>query len=112
MFLSHGLTSNGGQVSPALRQVDLPILTNYQCQLYYGAQYNSLSMICAGYGSNKDVCTGDEGGPLAFREGNGIWSLVGITSWRNGCGINPGVYTRVQSFYGWIESLIVNNGKK
>lgn len=45
-----------------------------------------------------DVCYGDSGGPLICRG-----FQVGITSYGSGCGENPGVWTRVDSYLGWIK---------
>lgn len=53
-----------------------------------------------------DACEGDSGGPLQiFRDGK--YRLVGVTSFGAGCGAGkPGVYTRVASYIGWIESIV------
>lgn len=42
---------------------------------------------------------GDSGGPLIV---NGV--QVGIVSFGEGCGKNPGVYTRITSFVDWIKT--------
>ena len=48
---------------------------------------------------------GDSGGP-AQTEVNGKWTLVGITSWGDGCGDpnSPGVYTKVSNYITWIDN--------
>ena len=57
----------------------------------------------------KDGCQGDSGGPLICAvDGQPI--LTGITSWGYGCAEanSPGVWTKVESYTGWIKSLMIN----
>jgi secreted trypsin-like serine protease len=53
-------------------------------------------MVCAA-APGKDTCSGDSGGPLQAPVGGGVYRLVGITGWGDGCARPnaPGVYTRV-----------------
>ena len=51
----------------------------------------------------RDACNGDSGGPLVC---NG--KLTGITSFGNGCGNVPGVYTRVSNYVEWIQKYTEN----
>ncbi len=50
------------------------------------------------------------GGPLMTRTTDGLWEIVGITSYGKGCGrINElGVYTRVSMYINWIDMTIKN----
>ncbi|CAF4692843.1 unnamed protein product [Rotaria sp. Silwood1] len=61
---------------------------------------------CAGvYGGRKSVCIGDSGGPIFQWIGN-RWEQVGITSYfPNKCTRRgyPAVFTRLASYYDWIE---------
>lgn len=54
-----------------------------------------------------DACAGDSGGPLidAANGSSTAATLVGIVSWGVGCGRPgyPGVYTRLDTFYSWVE---------
>lgn len=53
-----------------------------------------------------DACEGDSGGPLQIFQDE-KYKLVGVTSFGTGCGTGkPGVYTRVASYIGWIESIV------
>jgi secreted trypsin-like serine protease len=64
-------------------------------------------MMCAGYmRGGKDVCYGDSGGPLFTREDN-VRTLVGITSWGDGCALKnaPTVYTKVYDFLPWVAQV-------
>ncbi|KAI9370023.1 trypsin-like cysteine/serine peptidase domain-containing protein [Aspergillus egyptiacus] len=97
-----GATSEGGATSEVLQYVDVPVVGRQECASSY-AGYGEVTeaMICAGE-SGKDACQGDSGGPLAA-DG----TLVGITSWGNGCARPgyPGVYTNVAYFRDFIQSV-------
>lgn len=60
------------------------------------SEFDPATMVCAA-AAGKDTCAGDSGGPLQAPLGGGVYRLVGITSWGNGCADPdfPGVYTRV-----------------
>lgn len=93
-----------------LREVQVPIISNTDCNdKAYNGQVTS-SMMCAGFDAGqKDSCQGDSGGPLVVDTGSG-WQLAGIVSWGDGCA-DPfayGVYTRVSVFTNWVNSYIVS----
>ena len=106
-----GVTREDGEIPNRLRTVDLPLVTNEQCNSPNA--YNgdiSHTEICAGYQrGGKDSCQGDSGGPLVMRlQGNYV--QTGIVSWGDGCARPDkyGVYARVASFNNWIAD--VQNG--
>jgi len=101
-----GATSQGGQTSPSLRQVTVPVLSNDECNKK--SKYNgkiTKNMMCAGQltTGGKDSCQGDSGGPLIIDNG-GRKTLIGVVSWGYGCAqaYSPGVYTRVANYPDWI----------
>merc|ERR1711862_406412 len=60
-----------------------------------GGKFISDAMFCA-YADGKDACQGDSGGP-AFKIINNEIYQIGIISWGESCGVNPGVYTNLES---------------
>ncbi|XP_076764986.1 proclotting enzyme [Xylocopa sonorina] len=99
-----GSLRESGPQPAILQEVSIPIWTNSECRLKYGAAAPGGivdSFLCAGQ-TAKDSCTGDSGGPLMVNDGR--WTQVGIVSWGIGCGKGryPGVYTRVTHFLPWI----------
>jgi secreted trypsin-like serine protease len=65
--------------------------------------------MCAGFEEGKrDACGGDSGGPLLFGDDDKGYTVVGITSWGDGCAKKnrPGVYARVSYFSSWIETIV------
>ena len=111
-----GTTSSGGVISQTLKSVDLPIVSDEDCNnAYAGAGYAVYpSMICAGAlgVGGVDSCQGDSGGPLFTKEADGSFVQHGIVSWGIGCAQAqyPGVYTQVSYFLDWVN-LILNSRK-
>lgn len=92
-----------------LQQAEVPIVANEVCnapQSYKGTILDT--MLCAGFPQGGvDTCQADSGGPLLVPSGSGF-ALAGITSFGQGCA-QPnfyGVYTRVSSFVGFVQSVI------
>eukprot|EP00095_Tigriopus_kingsejongensis_P001727 maker-scaffold539_size142544-snap-gene-0.29 protein:Tk01727 transcript:maker-scaffold539_size142544-snap-gene-0.29-mRNA-1 annotation:"intestinal trypsin 5 precursor" len=106
-----GTTSYGGNSSPSLQVVDVPIVSQRVCEASYGAENIFSTMFCAGEKGN-DSCQGDSGGPLVCIDGFGNKILCGVVSWGKGCAREgfPGVYTRIASFMPWITKVVTANG--
>lgn len=82
------------------RQLDIPGRKLVETQYCAVGQENTMTKFFG------DACEGDSGGPLQIKQ-DGRQKLVGVTSFGAGCGSGkPGVYTRVASFIGWIESIV------
>lgn len=93
------------KTSDVLNAAMVPLIEPSKCNSKY--IYNNLitpAMICAGFlQGSVDSCQGDSGGPLVTLK-NGIWWLIGDTSWGSGCAkaLRPGVYGNVTVFTDWI----------
>lgn len=99
-----GYTVPKGPISKDLRQVKIPVVPWLSCQFQYRKSYKiTPRMICAG-GNGKDSCMGDSGGPLTWGD-----VQIGITSFGAGCGVLPGVYTKISTLKSWITQTIEQN---
>ena len=89
---------NGGAISEVLREVEVPIVSDADCRAAYreSGRFDAAHLICAG-AKGRDSCTGDSGGPLYVRAGDGALLQVGVTSFGRGCARKrfPGVYVEV-----------------
>jgi len=103
-----GTTSEQGQISHHLKQVQVPFVNLDTCTSEYPNDIFSDTMICAGR-QGADTCQGDSGGPLVVNN-NGSWNLFGLTSWGYGCAENrhPGVYSRVNAYCSFIAETTGN----
>lgn len=104
-----GRRTEFGNISPVLREVHLPIISNSKCMTMYRRsgqnEWIPRIFVCAGTSNGgKDSCEGDSGGPMVIKGRNGRYELAGVISWGIGCGDRnrPGVYTRIAEFKNWI----------
>lgn len=107
-----GYTKEGGEIQNTLQKATIPLVPNEECQRKYRNYVITKQMICAGYKEGgTDACKGDSGGPMVCKH-NGIWQLVGITSWGEGCARkdHPGVYTKVSEYVDWILEKTQHSG--
>ena len=102
-MLGWGALEEGGGITEVLQKGQVTTVSNQVCEAAMGLGRISGNMICAG--GQVDTCQGDSGGPLVSRRsGEAGYSLVGVTSWGDGCN-RPGtygVYTRVSKYLQWI----------
>jgi len=101
-----------GDSATTLQEAQVQYISNNDCdERYQGNYLINDGMMCAFSVSAQDACQGDSGGPLLRNGGDSTGDLaVGIVSWGVGCGINPGVYSRISKFREWIEEVVQQNG--
>jgi len=92
----------------ARTQADLQWVMIHEVDCDWGGTYKGRTTghnLCA-FGKGKDACQGDSGGPLVRAGGEPV--LVGIVSWGIECGVNAGVYVRVdrQHYFNWIDQTV------
>jgi len=106
----YGRTSYNGHLASFLQQVRVPMLNFERCvsKNYKSLNLDKVVQVCAGdlLNGGIDACQGDSGGPLVCLYKQSSWIQVGIVSFGEGCAWagNPGVYTRVNGVYDWIQS--------
>ncbi|XP_068149998.1 seminase [Drosophila tropicalis] len=89
-----------------LRKADVPVMARRECRrVYWPSVKLTDSMFCAALLGQKDACTFDSGGPLAYKK-----QLCGIVSFGIGCASNkyPGVYTDVNYVKPFIKNAITS----
>jgi secreted trypsin-like serine protease len=110
--LKGGLTVLGwGQLSPnsrsraqKLQMLTLPELPSEECGKTWDIEVGT-NRLCMGQ-PMKNICKGDDGGPLMVEKGGNRWYQVGIVSFSGPvCGDRyPGVYARIGSYLDWISN--------
>jgi trypsin len=103
--IGFGATSEGGNGSSRLKEVNVNYIDYETCNDLYGGDIVDSVMLCAGVpGGGKDSCQGDSGGPILDQEG----TQIGVVSWGYGCAQAkyPGVYSRVSGVKDWIDARI------
>jgi len=107
-----GALSEGGPTSVVLRQVEVPVRSQAECEAAYGASSITANMLCAGFDAGRrDSCQGDSGGPLLVRGATpDSWRQAGIVSWGEGCAREGryGVYTRLSRYLDWVDACTAN----
>ncbi len=104
--LGWGTMNERGSVTPLMRMVDLPVVSNSRANAK--SSYNGIvtkSMLAAGYDDGqRDSCQGDSGGPLTVMGSEGKPILAGVVSWGKGCARAKyyGIYAKVSAAHDWI----------
>lgn len=111
----YGFENEDGPAALRVRQTDLPIVSDSDCQQKTGKALDKpftlpANSFCAGGEPGRDACHGDGGSPLSCLV-DGVYELAGIVSWGYKCGKAdlPGVYSKVSAFVGWINQIVSAN---
>lgn len=115
--IGYGLTEFAGLGSQELLKVNLTIFPSAYCAPFFKRQRKfksglSTAHICAGDKDGvKDTCQGDSGGPIIVEHAHELFA-VGITSSGQACpGFPPAIYTKIQSYIGWITDVLKERGE-
>ncbi len=116
-IIGWGAQNWGGGPSNELRETQVPIVPDNDCQASYGLTlgFDATTMVCAGEPSGQhDSCSGDSGGPLMVADRSGAPVLAGAVSFGLGCAFPTqyGVYSRVggQTLRKWLDSKLPATG--
>ncbi|KAI8893602.1 trypsin-like cysteine/serine peptidase domain-containing protein [Globomyces pollinis-pini] len=103
-----GTLSSGGSIPKKMQEAVVPVNSAAVCTKAYPQTANVPTSFCAGYAKGGiDTCQGDSGGPAFFNNEDGSVTIVGLTSWGQGCALAnyPGVYSKVSALASWIKSV-------
>lgn len=119
-YLGWGVINTKGEASNILREVDVSVITNEECNSIEGnTGYNNMyfsmngritpSMLCT-FTQGKDSCQRDSGGPLIVKGADASRDVqIGISSWGVDCAsIFPGVASRVSYSWDFIRDNVCN----
>ncbi|XP_022814026.1 serine protease snake-like [Spodoptera litura] len=113
-----GALGHKKDLADTLQNVQLLRFDEKECSKHYPPHrhlkfgYNNTTQMC--YGDRiepKDTCSGDSGGPLQTKNYDTFYcasTIFGVTSYGRQCGISAGsgMYSRVQYYVPWIESIV------
>lgn len=109
--IGFGKLSNGGSISETLQKVGTNYVPTETCQQSYSDVIVRPVFHICGDVMNKGDCQGDSGGPLLVQSTDtpGQYIQIGIVSFGyGGCAAPeyPDIYTKVSSYYDFIQSHI------
>ena len=93
-------------ISPVLRKVEAPVMSQFDCESYWGNLNEGV--VCIDTTGGKSSCYGDSGGPLSIVGPNSIYKQIGIVSFGSaaGCEIGaPAGFSEVAKYIDWISSV-------
>ncbi|XP_069176437.1 proclotting enzyme-like [Procambarus clarkii] len=114
-----GSTKFGGFPSSVLQEVNVTVFQSSACDQSYStlSYYPSIwpqgigqETVCAGdRNGRRDACQGDSGGPIVSRNPYGRFTLAGVVSSGNECGLKgfPGLYVNLRHppYLAWIKKV-------
>lgn len=104
-----GWGETGSGYPTVARWVEVPFVSDDDCEGAYPGGFDAQTMLCAGDLENGgvDSCQGDSGGPIMAPTDEGLL-LVGVVSWGDGCAVagNPGVYSEIADFNSAIDDVL------
>lgn len=107
--------TGGAKMSDRLLQINVQLVSNYECQLHYSQKKITESMFCVKSWDHFDPkeCYGDTGGPLTMVDHLNRVVQLGIASFsKKGCQLHlPMVYTKTSVYANWISSTIKKNAQ-
>jgi secreted trypsin-like serine protease len=105
-----GWGETGSGYPTVARWVEVPFVSDDECEAAYPGEFDAQTMLCAGDIENGgvDSCSGDSGGPIMARDEDGELYLAGIVSWGYLCAEPgyPGVYAEVADFNSAIDDVL------
>jgi len=97
-------SDNAGGISDVLRKVEAPVMSQSECESYWGNLNEGV--VCINTEGGKSSCNGDSGGPLSIP--GSVYEQIGIVSFGSaaGCEIGaPAGFSEVAKYIDWISSV-------
>jgi len=115
VFVISGWGQKGSDMpgSDVLLSASVPWVSDEACQKAFDDDPINISedMICAGT-TEKSICTGDGGGPLAWLDPETkVVKLIGVASWGR-CTKTPGMFAELTTVLDWIRGIIGDSNEE
>jgi len=91
-------------ISPVLRKVTRPVMSNRECNSVYGIITDG--QICLDTTGGKGTCNGDSGGPMGKKDSSDVFTQYGVVSFGASAGCEkdfPVGFTRVTEYLDFIS---------
>lgn len=95
-----------GTRNEVLHKLELGVIELKQCEAALQDFSFDDTILCT-YAPAKDICAGDQGGPLVTRNADGQATVIGVASWTTCTAGTPAVFTNVASYLDWIKATMV-----